>query len=149
MTPARQYANDSAVKADTQAINELKAVLVIADPALWERLSTLGNVELFRTCASLSPPDGGGDEHAVAQAAHMTLRMLAERIEQLTVQIDELNQCLARLVERHAPRATGTGGHRPGQRSQAADYRGRRTRAAGHGDVVRCAVEKRLLRLTT
>ncbi|MEV6021759.1 hypothetical protein [Streptomyces sp. NPDC052036] len=39
----------------------------------------------------------------MARAAHMTLRMLAERIEQLTAQIDELNQCLARLVERHAP----------------------------------------------
>ena len=37
----------------------------------------------------------------MAQAAHMTLRMLAERIEQLTVQIDEPNQCLARLAERH------------------------------------------------
>ncbi|MGC9478700.1 transposase [Streptomyces sp. WG4] len=33
----------------------------------------------------------------------MTLRMLAERIEQLTAQINELNQRLARLVEHHAP----------------------------------------------
>jgi prefoldin subunit 5 len=33
----------------------------------------------------------------------MTLRMLAERIGQLTGEIDELNQCLTRLVERHAP----------------------------------------------
>ncbi|MFF3158484.1 hypothetical protein [Streptomyces sp. NPDC057910] len=43
---ARIYklAKDSAVKARTQAINQLKAVLVIADPALRERLSTLGNV---------------------------------------------------------------------------------------------------------
>ncbi|WP_234021382.1 transposase [Streptomyces sp. 142MFCol3.1] len=29
--------------------------------------------------------------------------MLAERVEQLTGQIDELNQCLTRLVEAHAP----------------------------------------------
>ncbi|KMS91270.1 transposase [Streptomyces regensis] len=102
---ARIYklAKDSAVKARTQAINQLKAVLDIADPALRERLSTLGNAELFRTCATLSPPDGGGDEDAVAQATHMTLRMLAERIEQLTGQINELNQRLTRLVERHAP----------------------------------------------
>jgi hypothetical protein len=102
---ARIYklAKDSAVKARTQAINQLKAVLVIADPALRERLSTLGNAELFRTCATLSPPDGGGDEDAVAQATHMTLRMLAERIEQLTGQINELNQRLTRLVEHHAP----------------------------------------------
>ncbi|MFJ7773194.1 IS110 family transposase [Streptomyces sp. NPDC097107] len=99
---ARIYklAKDSAVKARTQAINQLKAVLVIADPALRERLSSLGNAELFRTCARLGP---GGGEDAVAQATHMTLRMLAERIEQLTAQINELNQRLTRLVEHHAP----------------------------------------------
>jgi transposase len=96
-------AKDSAVKARTQAINQLKAVLVIADPALRERLSSLGNAEPFRTCARLAPHDGGDDEDAVAQATHMTLRMLAERIEQLTAQIDELNRRLTRLVEHHAP----------------------------------------------
>ncbi|MEU7100535.1 hypothetical protein AB0A66_19710 [Streptomyces longwoodensis] len=72
-----KLAKDSAVKARTQAINQLKAVLVIADPALRERLSTLGNAELFRTCATLSPPDSEGDEDAVTQATHLTLRMLA------------------------------------------------------------------------
>ncbi|MFJ3209906.1 transposase [Streptomyces flaveolus] len=105
MHSARIYklAKDSAVKARTQAINQLKAVLVIADPALRERMSSLGNAELFRTCARLGPADGGGDEDAVAQATHMTLRMLAERIEQLTAQINELNQRLTQLVEHHAP----------------------------------------------
>lgn len=89
--------------ARTQAINQLKAVLVIADPALRERLSSLGNRQLFRTCARLGPGDGEDGENAVAQATHMTLRMLAERIEQLTGQIDELNQRLTQLVEHHAP----------------------------------------------
>ncbi|WP_189853197.1 transposase, partial [Streptomyces griseoloalbus] len=98
-----KLAKDSAVKARTQAINQLKAVLVIADPALREQLSGLGNAELFRTCARLAGHHGGGDEDAVAQATHLTLRMLAERIEQLTGQIDELNQRLTRLVEHHAP----------------------------------------------
>ncbi|MBT2487226.1 IS110 family transposase [Streptomyces sp. ISL-96] len=97
-----KLAKDSAVKARTQAINQLKAVLVIADPALRERLSSLGNRELFRTCARLSLRDGD-DEDAVPQATHMTLSMLAQRIEQHTGQIDELNQRLTRLVERHAP----------------------------------------------
>ncbi|MFJ8094461.1 IS110 family RNA-guided transposase [Streptomyces griseofuscus] len=95
-----KLAKDSAVKARTQAINQLKAVLVIADPALREQLSSLGNRELFRTCARLG---SGGDEDAVTQATHLTLRMLAERIEQLTGQINELNQRLTQLVERHAP----------------------------------------------
>ncbi|MFC8818852.1 hypothetical protein ACFWJV_24945 [Streptomyces rochei] len=39
----------------------------------------------------------------MTQATHMTLRMLAERIERLTAQIDELNQRLTRLVEHHTP----------------------------------------------
>ncbi|MGW5508177.1 hypothetical protein ACWEV9_10425 [Streptomyces albogriseolus] len=65
-----KLAKDSAVKARTQAINQLKAVLVIADPAPRERLSSLGNRELFRTCARLGPGDGedgekrGGPGHA-------------------------------------------------------------------------------------
>ncbi|MGW4021975.1 transposase [Streptomyces sp. NPDC005009] len=94
-----KLAKDSAVKARAQAINQLKAVLAIAGPALRERLSSLGNAELFRTCARL----GLHDDDMAAQATHMTLRMLAERIEQLTTQIDELNQRLTRLVEHHAP----------------------------------------------
>ncbi|SEE21468.1 transposase [Streptomyces sp. Ag109_O5-10] len=105
MHSARIYklAKDSAVKARTQAINQLKAVLVIADPALRERLSNLGNAELFRTCARLGLLDDEGDDDAVAQATHTTLSMLGQRIEQLTAQINELNQRLTRLVERHAP----------------------------------------------
>ncbi|MET7895928.1 IS110 family transposase [Streptomyces mirabilis] len=98
-----KLAKDSAVKARTQAINQLKAVLVVADPALRERLSGLGNRELFRTCACLGLCGGEGDENAVAQATRVTLRLLAERIEQLTGQVDELNQRLSGLVERHAP----------------------------------------------
>ncbi|MDQ0834260.1 transposase [Streptomyces achromogenes] len=57
-----KLAKDSAVKAHTQAINQLKAVLVIADPALRGRLTSLGNAELFRTCARLGPPDDDGEE---------------------------------------------------------------------------------------
>ncbi|CAL9376163.1 transposase [Streptomyces sp. DH-12] len=97
-----KLAKDSAVKARTQATNQLKAILVIADPAPRKRLFGLGNRELFRTCARLGPGGGEDGENAVARATHMTLRMLAERIEQLTEQINELNQRLTRLVERHA-----------------------------------------------
>ncbi|MFC4505291.1 MULTISPECIES: transposase [Streptomyces] len=39
----------------------------------------------------------------MARATHITLSLLAQRIEQLTGQIDELNRRLTRLVERHAP----------------------------------------------
>jgi transposase len=54
-----ELAKDSAVKARAQAINQLKAVLVVADPAMREQLSSLGNAELFRTCARLAPLEGG------------------------------------------------------------------------------------------
>ncbi|WP_405845551.1 hypothetical protein [Streptomyces platensis] len=64
--------------------------MVIADPALRERLSGLGNRELFRTCTRLRPSDGN-DEDTVPQATRITLSLLARRIEQHTRQIDELS----------------------------------------------------------
>ncbi|MFI5519961.1 IS110 family transposase [Streptomyces platensis] len=104
---ARMYkvAKDSAVKARTQAINQLKAVLVSADPNLREELAGLNNAELFRTCTRLaddSKNDEDGEE-TVLHATRMTLGLLAQRIGQLTEQIQDLERRLARLVERHAP----------------------------------------------
>lgn len=104
---ARMYklAKGSAVKARTQAINQLKAVLVSADPYVPEELAVLGNAELFRTCAGFavdSKSDGDGEE-AVLQATRDTLCLLAQRIGQLTEQIEDLEDRLVRLVERHAP----------------------------------------------
>ncbi|MFJ5801535.1 IS110 family transposase [Streptomyces decoyicus] len=101
---ARMYKLEkgSAVKARTQAINQLKAVLVAADPNLREEL---GNPELFRTCARFADDcknDEGGEE-AVLQATRITLCLLAHRIEQLTEQIQDLERRLALFAERHAP----------------------------------------------
>lgn len=93
---ARMYklTKGSAVKARTQAINQLKAVFVTADPDLREELSRLNNPELFRICARLaddSRNDEGGEE-AVLQATRITLCLLAQRIGQLTEQIQELER---------------------------------------------------------
>lgn len=41
---------------------------VIADPAVRERLSSLGNRELFRTCARLGQRAGGEDEEAAPRS---------------------------------------------------------------------------------
>ncbi|WP_436845994.1 IS110 family transposase [Streptomyces chartreusis] len=102
---ARMYklTKASAVKARTQAINQLKAVLVTADPAL---RAELGNAELFRTCArfadgSSSREDVG--EESVLQATRITLGLLASRIGQLSEQIRDVETRLARLVKCHAP----------------------------------------------
>ncbi|WP_316745053.1 transposase [Streptomyces sp. MK7] len=95
----------SAVKARTQAINQLKAVLVTADPVLREELTELGNAELFRACAQFT--DARGHEEAgresVVQVTRVTLGLLAHRIGQLSEEIRDVNARLARLVERHAP----------------------------------------------
>jgi transposase len=96
----------SAVKARTQAINQLKSVLITADPALREELAGLGNAELFRTCARFadaSSKEEGGEE-SVLQTTRITLGLLAHRIGQLSEQIRDVDARLARLVECHAPR---------------------------------------------
>nr|WSZ13594.1 IS110 family transposase [Streptomyces canus] len=113
---ARMYrlTKASAVKARTQAINQLKAVLVTADPALREELAGLGNAELFRTCARFTDVGGHeevGDE-SVLQATRITLGLLAHRIGQLSEQIRDVEARLARLVKCHAPQlldVVGTG----------------------------------------
>jgi transposase len=95
----------SAVKARTQAINQLKAVLITADPALREELAQLGNAELFRTCAQFTDVCGREDAgvESALQATRITLGLLARRIGQLSEQIRDVDARLARLVERHAP----------------------------------------------
>ncbi|MEV6949348.1 transposase [Streptomyces sp. NPDC051172] len=69
----------SAVRARTQAINQLKAVLVTADPVLREEPAGLGTAELFRTCAQFTGVSSREDagEESVVQAARITLGLLA------------------------------------------------------------------------
>ncbi|MER5820788.1 IS110 family transposase [Streptomyces mirabilis] len=104
---ARMYklTKASAVKARTQAINQLKSVLITADPALREELAGLGNAELFRTCARFTDASGQeeGGEAEVLQATRVTLGLLACRIGQLSEQIRDVDARLARLVKCHAP----------------------------------------------
>ncbi|MEV5809719.1 hypothetical protein [Streptomyces parvulus] len=85
---------------------DVEPVLAQGRKHVVDLLSLLGQQagnDLDAPCARLGPPDGGGADDGVAQATRITLRMLAERIEQLTAQINELNQRLTRLVEHHAP----------------------------------------------
>ncbi|MFE2065045.1 IS110 family transposase [Streptomyces sp. NPDC059467] len=104
---ARMYklTKASAVKARTQAINQLKAVLITADPVLREELTGLGNAELFRTCARFADASSREEvgTESVLQATRITLGLLAHRIGQLSEQIRDVETRLARLVECHAP----------------------------------------------
>jgi transposase len=95
-----KLARDSTVKARTQAINQLKAVLVTADAGVREGLAGLNNPALIRACTRLHADDDGD---AVVQATRFTLCLLAQRIEQLTVQMCELQERLAGLVEHNYP----------------------------------------------
>jgi transposase len=95
-----KIAKDSANKARTQAINQLRAVLVRAEPELRESLTGLGPVALFRACADLQ------DAHAPAApaAAVVVLRGLARRILRLTDEIKTLNKQLTSALSRCAPK---------------------------------------------
>ncbi len=103
-----KLAKDSAIKARTQAINQLKAVLVNADAQLREELAPLSNPLLIAACARLDPNRSAGP----AYAARYTLRLLAHRIQQLTTEIDELTTHITAAVEAKAPQlleVTGVG----------------------------------------
>jgi transposase len=85
---------DSAVRARTQAINQLKAVLINADPTLRESLAQLGNQALFSACIRLEPDTG---------AIHHALHALACRIRQLSAEITALTRRITAIIQGHAP----------------------------------------------
>ncbi|MFI0710505.1 transposase [Streptomyces inhibens] len=99
-----KLAKDSAAKARTQAINQLKAILITADSDLREQLAGLRNPALVRTCAQFEDhEDDDGEKDAVRQATRIALCLLAQRIDQLTRQILDLERRLTGLVQRHFP----------------------------------------------
>jgi Transposase len=127
-----KLARASAVKARTQAINQLKAVIVGADPALRETLTTLSNTALIRHCATLpdTPP------RDVATATTYTLRRLAHRIQALTPRGPR-----PATADHHAHRSLRTDPaaaprRRPGQRRRAAHHRRRQPRPARQRGVL-------------
>ena len=94
-----KLAKSSAVKARTQTINQLKAVLVAADPELRETLAGLSNLRLIRRCADL---DIDTPQDATSAAAY-TLRLLARRILTLTEEIRELEHQITTAITSHTP----------------------------------------------
>jgi transposase len=90
----------SAVKARTQAINQLKALIVTAPPdTLRADLTGLTPVRLVTRCASLRPNDTL-DPVSVTKRA---IRVLARRIQALTAEIKQLQAELDALVAAVAP----------------------------------------------
>jgi transposase len=91
-------ARRSAVKARTQAINAMRAILVTAPDRLRDHLRDLDVDKLVARCLRLRPV---GDSLKVSTRS--TLRCLARRCRNLTEEIDELDTEIAELVQRAAP----------------------------------------------
>lgn len=103
-----KIAKDSAGKARVQAINQLKAVLVTANPVLREDLTPQSTRRLIARCADLAfPADPEGHPTLPANAAAATLhtlRHLARRIQYLDAEIDDLRERITAAVRSTAPR---------------------------------------------
>ena len=90
---------DSAVKAQTQAVNQLKAVLITASAELRESLTGLGLVSLLDRCAALRP----GPLSTPYAAAKHALRLLARRALALREEAKQLRERLSELTKAAAP----------------------------------------------
>ncbi|MEV0537638.1 IS110 family transposase [Kitasatospora sp. NPDC050463] len=84
-----RLAKESAVKARTQAMNQLKAVLLVVEPDLRELLTGLTNPALVATCVALDDDRG---------EAVFTMRLLARRIQNLDQEIKEVTRRMTAAV---------------------------------------------------
>ncbi|MCY4103012.1 MAG: IS110 family transposase [bacterium] len=93
-------ARRSAIKARTQAADQIHGIVVTAPDRMKEHLSGLRGGDLLNACARLRP---GSAPDAVTGAAETALRALARRHQALTAEIDALDVDLLRLCERANP----------------------------------------------
>jgi transposase len=92
-------ARDGAVRARTAAINELKAMIVTADESLRAQLRGLTTVGQVNRCDDL-------DVESLDTAQRHTatvMRLLAQRIKHLNVEIRDHDRALKELLDRAAP----------------------------------------------
>jgi transposase len=90
---------DSAIKARTQAINQMKALVVTAPVELRHKLVGLNVRRLVARCVRFRP----GELVAPLAAAKHALRMLARRHCQLTSEIESIDGEMVRLTAKTAP----------------------------------------------
>lgn len=96
-----RIARESAVKARSVALVQLQDILITAPVALRESINAKGGRGKSSQCAKLRPDTTRLSEPA--QAAKMTLRSLAKRIETLEEEIAALDGQLEPLVKQIAP----------------------------------------------
>jgi transposase len=97
---ALRVARSSAVKARSQATNQIKALIITGPPELREQLRHLPTAKIIASCARLRPGHQLGDP---AQATKTALRRLARRHQQLSEEINEADRELAQLAGDVAP----------------------------------------------
>jgi len=106
-----------AVKARTQAINQLRALIVTAPEELRERLAGLSAAALTRACARLSSGTMGGELAGLPDpapaAVRTALRRLARRYRQLSGEIAELDAEITPLIQAAAPKLLALQGAGP------------------------------------
>jgi transposase len=100
-------ARRSAVKARTQAANQLRSARVTAPEALRQRLHGLSTKELVGVAARFR---FGKDPEDVEAATKLALRSVARRYQHLSEEIAELDAQLGRLVAETAPELTSLPG---------------------------------------
>jgi transposase len=100
MIRALRAARRSAMKARTQAANQLQGLRVTAPEQLRHRLRALSTKELVGVAARFRL---GDDPHDVLAATKFALRSVARRYEALSKEIAELDAQLDRLVTQVAP----------------------------------------------
>ena len=110
ITRMLKLAKTSAVKSRTQAINQLKAVLVGSDPALRESMAGLSTPRLVKACTLLDDDAAASD---LTRTTRYTLRLLARRITSLTGEIGDLDARLAATIGQHAPQLLARNGVGP------------------------------------
>ena len=95
-----RVARRSAIKARTQAINQIHDLIVTAPDALKDQLRGLRTGALIDACARLRPNPTG---HQVTTAAKQALRALARRHRALSAEINELDAELLALCAEANP----------------------------------------------
>ncbi|NYD44657.1 transposase [Actinomadura luteofluorescens] len=95
-----RVARRSAVKARTQAMNQIRGLLVSAPARVREQVTGLNRATLIGALARLRPAGDLSDPPTATRAA---LRRLARRHQALDIEITELDTELGPLVQRAAP----------------------------------------------
>lgn len=103
MIRAFSIARDSAVKASTQASNQVHSLVTTAPAELRGLLDGLSTGKLVKRCSNLRP----GKIPTNVSSAKFTLRSIARRHQYLAAEIRTLDVELKRLTEETAPELTG------------------------------------------